>query len=779
MRAARALIPAVCLAATPQGAAARELAIPPCTLAEAIDIIARSTGVSIGTINPALLRRRIAPMRVSGNVDAMLRQVLGQGVVLRRLSTDFWLIVGLRRLDAGRIELLRPAPRQIEQNTVIVVAAGRANSSLGEAPLFEGGLPADALNSASKALGSAAILEHVALLSSTHIGPGRDKLFLRGIADSSFAGTRAATVAQYLGEQRLTYRGPDPNLLPYDLERVDVLPGGHGVAYGTGGLGGIIRLVPTRPVLDTVAGSAWGGLSSTSHGAGSGDIGAVANLTLVEARLGVRALGYKNRVGGYIDDTARGFKDINRVDTTGGRLTLRYQDGAWTADFTLAAQHIKSRDAQYVDFSGGERLERRVPFAEPSSDRVAIGSATLRWDGGSAHTSATVGAVRQNVSADFAAVSADRQDILYRQAEGARLLMADLRAWRDLDVDVQGEVGWLIGLSVLTNRARQTGRVLPRRAEDTLWISNQNLEFNAFGELSLRPATGVVIKGGLRFSRISLDGKAFGKLDSFYFSREHEPVMVERTRLGLLPSLAASLDLAAGTRAFIRFERGYRPGGVESGVASREFASDKIATLELGLRGARLGPAEVDVTLAWSRWSDVQADLLTPIGLVYTENIGNARILSGNIELKASMTARLELRGAVMLVADHLDAVSYLRDGSASLPNVPSLSMRGLIRYEIPLANGSSLAFDGTLIHEGASRLGTGRALNLRQGNVERVDFAARLGLGKRLILLSVENLLDARSNLFALGNPFTLQSGRQSNPQRPRTIRIGIEASF
>lgn len=779
MRGRGALVVAMALVAASDPACARDLAIPPCTLAEAIDIIARGTGASIGTTNPALLRRRVASKRVSGGVDNMLRQILGNGVLLRRLGGDAWLIVGLRRREAdpvsAPVQLRAPVRSPEPSGAPIVVTGTRSDATLRAVPITAQVMPGAMIDAAAAMRGSDALADRVALLSGTHLGPGRDKLFLRGIADSSFAGTRAATVAPYLGAQRLTYRAPDPGLLPLDLEQVEVLPGPHGTLYGAGALGGIVRLQPRAPDLGETSAGGWGGVSATAHGAMGGDLGGLVNLPVAEGRLALRALGYRSDARGYIDDTARGDKDVNRVRTTGGRLALRYREGDWTADFGGTAQEIRSRDAQYAQPGSAGALARHGGNAEPSSHRIALVSATVRRDGGPVHVSATVGAVDQRVTQDYAATARDGAAVVFRQVDRASLLTAEARVWRE----AEDGPGWLGGVSVLSSRARQVRSVLPEDPDDRLRLRNDNTELNAFGEVTLDAGPALDFTGGLRLSRLSLDGDAVGKLDSFYFSREQDPVVVARSETRLLPSLAATLRLRGAGRAYARYERGYRPGGVAAGIVSRKFASDRIDTLEFGLRALRTGPLEWDAAVAWSLWRDVQGDLLTPEGLTYTENIGDARVLSADVAVRAQATGRLQLLGAAMLVHDRLHPLEYLRDGSRSLPNVPGLSLRGEARYRLPLGAGRSLGLDALVVHEGVSHLGSGANLDLRQGPVTRLDLAGRLDLGGVALALSVENLLDARDNRFALGNPFTLRAGAQTTPQRPRTVRVGFEAGF
>jgi len=86
------------------------------------------------------------------------------------------------------------------------------------------------------------------MLASTNLGTGRNKIFIRGVADSSFNGPSQSIVGQYLGDVRLTFNAPDPDLELYDIARVEVLEGPQGTLYGAGSLGGVVRVCPARPI---------------------------------------------------------------------------------------------------------------------------------------------------------------------------------------------------------------------------------------------------------------------------------------------------------------------------------------------------------------------------------------------------------------------------------------------------------------------------------------------------------------------------------------------------
>ena len=78
----------------------------------------------------------------------------------------------------------------------------------------------------------------------------------------------------------------------------------------------------------------------------------------------------------------------------------------------------------------------------------------------------------------------------------------------------------------------------------------------------------------------------------------------------------------------------------------------------------------------------------------------------------------------------------------------------------------------------GKSRLGVGPELGEAQGDYLDTGVTVRIGREDLGLTLGLSNLTDAKGNRFALGTPFA--TGReQVTPLRPRTLRIGIDASF
>ena len=171
-------------------------------------------------------------------------------------------------------------------------------------------------------------------------------IIVRGLnTNSSNPSSDGETVATYIGEIPLFI---DMKII--DVERVEVLIGPQGTLYGAGTLGGAIRYLPNKPVLDETSGSIYGDVFNLAHSDDVGsEAGFVFNTPLIDDTLGLRvAFNYLDEPG-YVDyaytvketgislpdpdwsDSAAVGKNIKRVDdanseqATTARIMLRWQ----------------------------------------------------------------------------------------------------------------------------------------------------------------------------------------------------------------------------------------------------------------------------------------------------------------------------------------------------------------------------------------------------------------------------------------------------------------------
>ncbi|MDB5700902.1 MAG: TonB-dependent receptor, partial [Sphingomonadales bacterium] len=375
--------------------------IPAGNVGTALVIFGRQAGWNVGLTDPALARRP------SNGVRGRHKPIEALRLLLRLTGANFAMLDDhSAKVFAERRSEVRP-PQAMHQTDTgpgaeILVIASKQQTPLVRFPGTVTVVSLDAASpSSNSAQGTAALVARLPMLSSTELGPGRNKVFIRGIADSSFNGASQSTIGHYLGDARLTFNAPDPDLNLYDMDRVEVLEGPQGTIYGTGTLGGIIRFVPNAPDMTHVKGSLTTALGYTSKGGIGGDGGAMVNLPLVIDRLAARAVAYGSIEPGYIDDPSRGRSNVNQTITKGGRIALRWQpSGDWTVDSGLVVQDIASADGQYV-IAGAPDLTRATRIAQPFDNDFRLGYVTLTHAVGSVSLTSTTSIVRHDITTTF------------------------------------------------------------------------------------------------------------------------------------------------------------------------------------------------------------------------------------------------------------------------------------------------------------------------------------------------------------------------------------------
>ena len=157
---------------------------------------------------------------------------------------------------------------------------------------------------------------------------GRTQLNIRGISSGEVRrdNTRATeTVGIYFDETPLSIALYNPNLEPFDLERVEVLRGPQGTLYGSGSLAGTIRLVSRAPVMNEFEGLIDVGITSVKDGDTGYSLKGALNIPLVDDTLAARIVGYHVEEGGWIDnlsDGPGGGDDVNSGNRWGLRASL-------------------------------------------------------------------------------------------------------------------------------------------------------------------------------------------------------------------------------------------------------------------------------------------------------------------------------------------------------------------------------------------------------------------------------------------------------------------------
>ena len=740
----------------------------------------RSAGITITVTDPDVADQ--ASPGVSGDLslpDALNHALRGTGA--QALFYDSTTVRIVRQLppSASKEPVNEPPQLTPEQPEEILITATKQKMSLDTYPgsvkvvAFDRDWIAD-----HAAGGTAAVTQLLVSLSSTNLGPGRDKLFIRGLADSSFNGPTQATAGQYLGDVRLNYNAPDPNLNLYDMKRVEVLVGPQGTLYGAGSLGGIVRLIPNDPDADELAATTSAGISSTESGGISHDGAAMFNAPLLRDQVALRLVAYGARDAGYIDDLARNLHDINSTANYGERLTLRIQSiPDWTVDFGAALQNTNTADAQYA-LRGDPSLTRSSTLPQPFHSNYLVAYISGRRSLAEADLVSTTSGAWQNLRTIYDATGHDGTPTPARFEEDNDITVISH------ETRVEGRSAttpWVGGLTTLFSSSVLSRTLGPLNSPTQIaGVVNVQAEAALFGQIShplTRTVTGTI---GERLTFANSTGLPLSQPleDSLSVSRD-----------SLHASNTLGLDWHPGGlfSAFFHYQQGYRAGGLAvaaSGAAiqSQKFVADELNMDEIGIRWGREGydPLLIRSAVFAADWNHMQADLIDTNGLPYTANIGRGRIFGIDTDITWRPWDTLSLTAAAFLNYSRLVAPAppFAAADIQTLPNVAHDGGRLAAQWHEAISPGD-LSAEASVRYIGQSTLGIGPLLNIPQGNYFVVDADLRLDVGRVTLSLNLDNVGNVRANTFAFGNPFGLAQHDQMTPLQPRTLRLGTAVRF
>lgn len=834
-----AAVIAVATSASPLAARSVELAIPAGTVSEVAIALARATGASIVIADPALGRTRIGAMKGRMGAEAAVRKLArAGGMEAVRVGPNAWRLVAAPRRSVSRPRPERQArvvrvaatvsqpPPEAESPPIVVTATKRdltyAETS-GQVTLLDG-----ARLEAGGVGGTEKITQRAATVSSTYLGSGRNKLFIRGIADSSFTGPTQATVGQYFGDLRLSYNAPDPDLRLSDMERVEILEGPQGTLYGAGSLGGIIRLVPRAPEPGETSLVISGGASAITQGEPGSDAHATMNLPLAGETATLRLNLDAATLGGYIDKPVIGRRDVNRTAILSGRAALRLDLAPdWQADVILLGQDTRADDSQYADRSG-RRLESSAAVTEGSAAQYGQAQLVVSGRIGEVQIKSSTGIGAQDLTERYDATAPGGPARLFRQRNQMRMIANETRVWQPVG---EGGFGWVLGTSIIDNRntvtrrlgevgeagaaagiaqslaATSDARALIAAIPTATGVRNAVFEITGYGEASYRVLPRLTLAAGLRVTNVELGGAGEDVLPDFALAAQARAITAKRRETAVLPSASALLDIGERARAYLRYQEGFRPGGLAvAGDFVRQFRSDHVRTVELGGGWGEPGRGDFDLSasLSYTRWRDIQADFIDVGGLPSTANIGNGEIWAASVSGSVRIAPGLRAEAGATLNDSRVDEPVFFAPTQVSLagfdlvapagadasarflaaprlsriPNIARFSGRAGLQWRREFGNGTALTADAWVSYVGTSRLGVGPELGDLQGDYLDSGVIVRWGRENAGLTLSVTNIAGEEGNRFALGTPFA--TGRaQITPLQPRTIRIGFDARF
>lgn len=702
-----------------------------------------------------------------------------------------------RLVAAGTVEvapILRPeAPRPSPPVTVselLVTATKRVRDprqiAVAVTAIPRGQLLSTGATDAGEAAGQ------LAGVLATNLGPGRNKLLLRGLSDGAYTGRARSIVATFLDDIPVNYNAPDPDLRLTDVERVEVARGPQGALYGAGSLSGLYRIVARKPDLEAFHAELRGTAAITESGDPSYAVEGYANypLTLFGQTIGLRLAAYQEEQGGYLENVRLMRSNVDRTVRRGARLIMLYEPtDDLTFTVTLAGQHLRSDDTHYT--TPGMKLTRDTRSPEPHVNDIELATATVRRSWGWGELTSATGVVRHRYGSLFDSTAS--KDLYTRFAETAAyaertrttMLVEDLV----LTSRGAGRLEWLAGVYGSYTRVHTPTEFLAQLSFSPVLIPvygddrrDRIRELAAYGEVSYEVLPGWTVAVGARAFQIET------RTRSSVVSERFQPRSFDREVKfsGVSPKLSLQKTFGGGNLAYVVMSEGYRSGGINSGGAvpllpEREvFGPDRLTNFEAGLKleafRRRLG---VNTALFYDLWDDIQTDQFRDSGIPFTTNAGDAQVIGVETEVTwrtdFGLTAQLNAR--ISRTRTGRPNPAFIRTPLADgLPGAPPISAGAVLSYDTALGDDWTLRLIGQASYVGRSRVSF-EAAQPRTREYGRAKLSAELTNGAWGAQLFVINPLNDYSDTFAFGNPFTQNQAkiRQVTPQRPRTIGITV----
>ncbi len=255
----------------------------------------------------------------------------------------------------------------------------------------------------------ASLMQTVPGVSIRTSGPGMTEFEMRGVASN---GGNSPTVGFYFDDTPMTAPAAtnegkiviSPDL--YDLNRVEVLRGPQGTLYGSGSMGGTIRVIPNAPNPDALESTAEVRFADTDHGGFDNGENAMVNLPFWDGRAALRIVGSYSFDAGWIDRvviapgefplatngfTVRGnvlaapiateYHDVNDVEKTTVRVSAVFKpiDGL-TITPSYFYQKLRAGGLPYIDsVPGTDAHYQPFDIAENYRDEMHLGALSVKY----------------------------------------------------------------------------------------------------------------------------------------------------------------------------------------------------------------------------------------------------------------------------------------------------------------------------------------------------------------------------------------------------------------
>ncbi|MDR6834887.1 MULTISPECIES: TonB-dependent receptor [unclassified Sphingopyxis] len=722
-------------------------------------------------------------------------------------------------IAASMIALLAAAPAQaqepgaVEAAGEIVVTAQKRVQNVQDVPISIAVVNGEELQQQ----GSASLVDYAGYVPGMNVSnggtPGQTTITLRGVAPLN----ASQTVGIYLddapvGSSAIYNRAGafTIDLMPYDLERIEVLKGPQGTLYGASSIGGLVKYVTVQP--NTNAFSVKAGVEGFAIKGGDGlgwGAQVMVNVPLIQDRLAVSGSFAWRSTPGWVDSVNNAaLKDQNDYEQRGGRAALLWTP---TPEFSVKLAGIwQSLDSEgnalYAADLTGVRLGdgRSYNNFVPESFDVDLDyySATLDYDFGSATlTSATTYSKTKSAQVQDASYAFG---VLFPLLTGGAvppgitpfLLDLGLKKWTQevrLASPSGGRFEWLIG-GFFTDETTSNSQLVrsfdmagnPIAGLDPLAIVGLPAtykEYAIFGNGTFKLSDQFEITGGLRWAR---NKQTFRQISSGAIVPQADDPGKSAESV-FTYSISPQFHINEDAMLYARLATGYRPGGPNVIVPNvpPTVDADRMKNYEVGLKADFADRmVSVDVAIFLMDWTDIQV-VRSFGGVSGGANGGKARSkgIEGSLALRPTPGLTISATGSYTdaVLSEDVPDISGVKGDR--LPAVPKFSGALRADYEFELGGGNKGSF-GAGIRHASNRLSLVESdpLVATAKPYTSVDLNASITFNDHWTLRAyARNLLDNQGEMArsTFANGLNQPSFLGISPLQPRTVGVALDMAF
>jgi iron complex outermembrane recepter protein len=602
-------------------------------------------------------------------------------------------------------------------------------------------------------------------------------IYLRGVGNTYGSG---AMVGQYIDDADMTAEGftgesgfaTDDNGL-YDLQRVEVLKGPQGTLYGDGSIGGVIRYITNKPVLNQFESNADVSAQFTEYGAPGQQLETMLNAPLVSGELGLRVAGLFEHDGGWVDEPAANLKNINGADLVDVRAEALWQP---TARLKVNVMQIIHRHtyglANGEDASGNFSPLFDTTLTQNAADDSHMSNITATFDADSVRlvSSSTYLNEDQNVDNNFNTFSGGYGILIPYSSSSNRGFSEELRLLRA----GRGRWQWTVGgfykhfhdtflyPSAYIGLASSPLALASKIQVEDLGESSSSVA--GFADTSYKLSGRLTVGGGLRYFS---DRKTSNLTSLLLQSTARQAATFPSTD----PRIYVQYEVTPNVNTYASASKGFRSGGFNS-PPSEPYKPETLWSYDLGTKISF--PSEGlrgDVDLFYMNYSNFVT--VADVPPLYPDlNVGNARIEGVDDDLTWQVLDRWRLGLTTEILRTEFLTASALSGYAAGerLPFAPTYSFTASMQHSYRWAGKAGYVevyYYETSRVQVRPPLAQSDVLRFLNGRVG-IQWTEALRLG-----IFVHNLLNDRGNV----SPEYISD--ESVRPRPRTFGVEFDTSL